>query len=250
MNGQPHARLNSYHGPKRQLLGNQAGHAAPAWRNVHELPGQTVALAKNRQNVQDQGSKILLSRLPVDVGEKEVEDLFKKTVGPLRECFLVYNSAGKSKGMAVVAFQRPGDAAAAKAKYDGKIVDGRKPLKIEIVTDTVTPAPVNVKPPTPSLLTRLGAKPLTNTAVKNAPAPTYVPFILLEKASYSQARHPNQARAANTASATAVPAGTKKVRYKKGPKRIKKQVQNARLTVDQLDKEMEDYRAAADTSGL
>lgn len=73
MNGQPHARLNSYHGPKRQLLGNHAGHAAPAWRNVHELPGQTAALGKNRHNVQEQGSKILLSRLPVDVGEKEVE---------------------------------------------------------------------------------------------------------------------------------------------------------------------------------
>lgn len=73
MNGQPHARLNSYYGPKRQILGNHAGHAAPAWRNVHELPGQTAALGKNRHNVQEQGSKILLSRLPVDVGEKEVE---------------------------------------------------------------------------------------------------------------------------------------------------------------------------------
>ena len=28
--------------------------------------------------------------------------------------------------MAVVTFQRPGDALAAQAKYDGKIVDGRK----------------------------------------------------------------------------------------------------------------------------
>jgi THO complex subunit 4 len=73
MNGQPYARLNSYHGPKRQLLGNHAGHVAPAWRNVHELPGQTIALAKTRHNMQEQGSRILLSMLPVDVGEKEVE---------------------------------------------------------------------------------------------------------------------------------------------------------------------------------
>jgi len=53
------------------------------------------------------------------------QELFRITVGPLRESFLVYNSQGKSKGMAVVSFQRPGDALLAKAKYDGKVVDGR-----------------------------------------------------------------------------------------------------------------------------
>jgi THO complex subunit 4 len=47
-------------------------------------------------------------------------------VGPLRDAFLIYNSQGKSKGMAVVTFQRSGDAAVARAKYDGKIVDGRE----------------------------------------------------------------------------------------------------------------------------
>jgi len=52
------------------------------------------------------------------------QELFRKTVGPLKESFLIYNSQGKSKGMAVVSFQRPGDAAVARTKYDGKIVDG------------------------------------------------------------------------------------------------------------------------------
>lgn len=37
---------------------------------------------------------------------------------------MVYNSQGKSRGMAVVTFARPGDAAVARAKYNGKIVDG------------------------------------------------------------------------------------------------------------------------------
>jgi hypothetical protein len=53
------------------------------------------------------------------------QELFKKTVGPLRESFMVYNSQGKSKGMAIVIFQRPGDAAVAQKKYNGKIVDAR-----------------------------------------------------------------------------------------------------------------------------
>lgn len=49
-------------------------------------------------------------------------------MGPLKESFLIYNSQGKSKGMAVVTFQQPGDAAVARTKYDGKIVDGRESL--------------------------------------------------------------------------------------------------------------------------
>lgn len=50
--------------------------------------------------------------------------LFTKTVGPVKDTFLVYNSQGKSKGMAVVTFALPGGAAVARTKYHGKIVDG------------------------------------------------------------------------------------------------------------------------------
>lgn len=102
------------------------------------------------------------------------QDLFRKTVGPLKEVFLIYNSQGRSKGMAVVSFQRPGDAAVARAKYDGKYIDGRKcplvvfleppprrrpgrPIKIEIVVDSTHPAVSSPRVETqPSLLDRLG----------------------------------------------------------------------------------------------
>lgn len=77
--------------------------------------------------------------------------------------------------MAIVVFQRPGDAAIARAKYDGKIVDGRKffmsaffkflirfswligrPIQIELISDK-TPTPnARAQPQTPSLLNRLG----------------------------------------------------------------------------------------------
>jgi len=53
------------------------------------------------------------------------QELFKKTVGPLKDFFLVYNNQGNSKGMAIVTFAKPGDAVLARQKYDGKIVDGR-----------------------------------------------------------------------------------------------------------------------------
>ena len=52
--------------------------------------------------------------------------LFSKTVGPVKEVLMVYNSQGKSRGMAIVSFTRLGDAAVARTKYNGKIVDGRE----------------------------------------------------------------------------------------------------------------------------
>ncbi|KAG6845107.1 hypothetical protein H0H87_000806 [Tephrocybe sp. NHM501043] len=235
MNGHHYARLNTFHGPKRQLLGNHAGHAAPAWKNVPS-PQDAHSTGKGKQAQLDSGSKIFLSRLPLDVKETEVEELFRKTIGPLRESFLVYNSQGYSKGMAVVSFARPGDAAIAKQKYNGKVVDGRRPLKIEIITDgTAVPGAIMGPPSTPSLLDRISiiAKP---NAVNGASTSIQLRV---------QKGRPTQV-AATVGTAISVP--PRRIRQKKGPKRIKKL--QAPVTIDQLDKEMEDYRAAADVSGL
>jgi THO complex subunit 4 len=59
-------RFNNFHGPKRQLVGNHT-QVQPAWKPnaAGRQAQQQVELAS--------GSKILLSRLPTDVGEKEVE---------------------------------------------------------------------------------------------------------------------------------------------------------------------------------
>ena len=69
----PYARLNSFHGPKRRLLGHNAGQAAPSWKSVAQEQQIGAGLVSKGKMVQEQGSRIFLSRLPVDVGEKEVE---------------------------------------------------------------------------------------------------------------------------------------------------------------------------------
>jgi THO complex subunit 4 len=58
----PYARLDSFHGPKRQPLGNNAGQAPPSRR-------MTASGAPDQSVVQEEGNQIFLSRLPVDVGE-------------------------------------------------------------------------------------------------------------------------------------------------------------------------------------
>ena len=47
-------------------------------------------------------------------------------MGPVVDSFMVYNSQGNSKGMAVVAFAQRESAALARRKYNGKIIDGSK----------------------------------------------------------------------------------------------------------------------------
>jgi THO complex subunit 4 len=71
---QPPARLNTYLGPKRQLLGNPAGRVAPAWKTDAAAQAPTAAKAMFAKGKHaEQGSKIFLSKLPLDVDEKEVE---------------------------------------------------------------------------------------------------------------------------------------------------------------------------------
>ncbi|KDR80373.1 hypothetical protein GALMADRAFT_136864 [Galerina marginata CBS 339.88] len=239
----PYARYNTFHGPKRQVLGNHAGHAPPAWKtNIPVAPGQMGLISAKVKSTHESGSRIFLSRLPADVGEKEVEELFRKTVGPLKDSFLVYNSQGKSKGMAVVTFQRPGDAVTARAKYDGKIVDGRRPIKIEILVDGAPslPAPAPHFPTPPTLLDRIApsqsqmsAPPAINGHVSLPPSAPRPPP---RKVNSSQITAPAPVQL------NPIPIPPRRFRQKKGPKRLKKRTA---VTIADLDQEMEDYRAAA-----
>jgi len=239
----PYARFNTFHGPKRQVLGNHAGHAPPAWQtNIPAAPGQMGPGSAKTKVIHESGSRIFLSRLPADVGEKEVEELFRKTVGPLKDSFLVYNSQGKSKGMAVVTFQRPGDAVTARAKYDGKIVDGRRPIKIEILVDgaPTLAAPALHFPTPPTLLDRIAPSPSQAPAliITNG----HVPVPLSAPRPPPRKVNPPQKAAPAPAQLAPIPIPPRRFRQKKGPKRLKKR---APATVADLDQEMEDYRAAA-----
>ncbi|KAL1695791.1 hypothetical protein GGG16DRAFT_108962 [Schizophyllum commune] len=234
-----HARYNNFHGPKKALIGHPARQVPPSWRPNAAPPPP--------------GSKILISRLPIDVGLQEVEELFRKTVGPLRDVFLVYNSQGHSKGMAIVAFQRKGDAAVARAKYHGKVVDGRRPILIEIIVDDDAPSAAAPAGP-PSLIERIGG--VTAAAGRTAPKS--------KKAAKQAATSAQQTpvMALEAAATTTVP--PRRVRARKGARRLQKRatagvgvggvggtgaagaaVKTQPKTKEQLDQEMEDYRAAA-----
>ncbi|KAH8101192.1 hypothetical protein BXZ70DRAFT_934862 [Cristinia sonorae] len=238
-------RLNHYHGPKRQLLGNTQGAAAPAWK----INQQQMMMQKRKPVV---GSKILLSELPVDVSEMEVQSLFSKTIGPLKGVIMVYNDAGKSKGMAIVEFQRPGDALLARKKYNKKIIDGRRPILIEIIKDEDDGNAPPMPPQPLSLLERMGGvggPQVNGVAPKAAAAPkanaANGAMNTIAARKQQQAAQRVQGLAQNQ-NAAAPAAPRQRTRTKKGPRRLKKALERKPVDKDQLDKEMEDYRAQTD----
>jgi hypothetical protein len=67
------ARLNAYHGTKRQLTGTSAGQVAPAWRTTNGAAAMNGSTSPLSKKALQRGSKMLLSNLPMDVAESELE---------------------------------------------------------------------------------------------------------------------------------------------------------------------------------
>jgi len=105
----------------------------------------TIAPAKSAPTTvaPQPADKIIVSNLPQDVNELQIkvssmiiyllyclfiacvlQELFHSTVGPLRDVTLHYDSAGRSKGVASVNFQRKGDGTKAYQQYNNRLIDG------------------------------------------------------------------------------------------------------------------------------
>ncbi|EJD51141.1 hypothetical protein AURDEDRAFT_111799 [Auricularia subglabra TFB-10046 SS5] len=100
--------------------------------------------------------KIIVSNLPPDVNEAQIKELFSTTVGPLKEVNLHFDQHGKSKGVAHVQFSRKGDGTKAYNQYNHRLIDGKRPMKIEIIVDPG-------KAPAPPLAGRLAPAPAAVT---------------------------------------------------------------------------------------
>ncbi|KAJ8592401.1 hypothetical protein M405DRAFT_733352 [Rhizopogon salebrosus TDB-379] len=102
---------------KAQLLGSTGAH--PATRAA------TATIKAAASSVAPQpADKIIVSNLPGDVNEVQIKELFHSTVGPLRDVTLHYDSAGRSKGVAAIHFQKKGDGTKAYQQYNNRLIDG------------------------------------------------------------------------------------------------------------------------------
>ncbi|KAL4257580.1 ALYREF mRNA export adapter [Pleurotus pulmonarius] len=141
---------------RAQILGTSG--VSPSTR-ARAAPAAKVSAVATQPQVSD---RIMVSNLPQDVNEAQIKDLFHSTVGPLRDVQLYFDHSGRSKGMAQVHFQRKGDGNKAFAQYNNRLIDGKRPMKIEIVVDPSRPAAP------PSLAARVAPAPVANNAVQAA----------------------------------------------------------------------------------
>ncbi|KAF9478993.1 hypothetical protein BDN70DRAFT_859095 [Pholiota conissans] len=127
----------------RRPSGRRSGAGAAAARQVLGKPAVTpvqraraaAAPVDSRKVATQASEKIVVSNLPGDVNEAQIRDLFTTTIGPLKEVNLHYDAAGRSKGVATIVFQKKADGAKAHQQYHNRLIDGKRPMKIEIVVD-------------------------------------------------------------------------------------------------------------------
>lgn len=139
-------------GAKAAALG---GSAAAAVSNANRQQPPVVFPGRNQKGP---GSKVIVSNLPVDVTEAQVKELFSTTIGPLRRALMSYKANGQSTGVVTVEFQRAEDANRAYAQYNNRLIDSKRPLKIEVVVDPACATPA------------IAAKPAANKTAKSKAA--------------------------------------------------------------------------------
>ncbi|EAU89501.1 RNA annealing factor [Coprinopsis cinerea okayama7 len=132
---------------RRRSTGRQQilGKAAPAPAQKTRAAAAAVQPGKVTAAQPALADKIIVSNLPIDVNEAQVKELFASTVGPLRDVTLHYDANGKSKGVAAVHFSRKGDANKAYTQYNNRLIDGKRPMKIEIVVDPIKAVPLSAR---------------------------------------------------------------------------------------------------------
>lgn len=189
---------------KAQAVGGTSGAAAVASRNSKKPP--VVIPGRLPPGQKDQGSKVIVSNLPLDVTEQQVKELFSSSIGPLKKVVMSFRANGQSTGNCTVEFQRAEDGNRAYNQYNNRLIDGKRQLKIEVVLDPAKAA-AQLAQPNPRPAAR-GAAPTRGGAA---------------------ASRGRGGRAAGGA----------------GPK-PKKAAPRPKKTAEDLDAEMEDYAKGAD----
>ncbi|KAI0942185.1 hypothetical protein AcW1_009512 [Taiwanofungus camphoratus] len=145
-----------------------------------EIPG--VALNGNVASTSS-SSRLIVSNLHYELTPKDLTQIFGQVGTLVREPLIRYDRSGRSSGVAIISFETPAEAAAAKTRFDGKLAKGQ-PMSIAFHTPPPQPrsarrnvsSPASLinriqKPPLLDRLSRNESKPQTTTAAKSGPGP-------------------------------------------------------------------------------
>ncbi|CAN9153093.1 unnamed protein product [Alternaria sp. RS040] len=161
-------------------------------------------------------TKIMVSNLPRDIDNAQLQDYFVSAVGVGRpkKVLLQYDAQGRSVGSATIIFNKHDQAAKATAALDGVKIDGR-PVRVEMLVSAAA-IPATTRPA--SLADRV------TQPKKDKPKPA-----IAEKAAPSATRGRGQTRG-------------------KGKGRGGREARPKKKTVEELDAEMADYFPGGETN--
>ncbi|CAD6916930.1 unnamed protein product [Tilletia controversa] len=111
------------------------GAAAPRGTARNSQKPPVVIPGRLPPGQKDNGSKVIVSNLPLDVTENQVKELFSSTIGPLKRVIMSFRANGQSTGNCTVEFQRAEDGNRAYNQYNNRLIDGKRQLRIEVVVD-------------------------------------------------------------------------------------------------------------------
>ncbi|THH11442.1 hypothetical protein EW145_g679 [Phellinidium pouzarii] len=158
---------------------------------------------------------------------------------------MIYTAKGFPRGMALVAFMRGVDAARASERYDGKVIDGKRAIKLEVVLDRtaflsqpLANAPIAPRAPKAmSLFERIGPASGASSSQQQRQQQQQPRRAMPRPSNPAGSKRPVVAPSPYQPPLRAMartPAGPTRKRQKKGPRRVKKSIAD-------LDLEIEEY---------
>ncbi|PRT55113.1 RNA annealing protein YRA1 [Wickerhamiella sorbophila] len=200
--------------------------AAAAAKNGSGKKVAASAAAAAAQDLTQYATRIIISNMPKDVNESQVEKFFKSELGHVSKVVASYNARGVRTGQFTITFTKDGLAAKAMERFNGTVIDnGAAKMKVEIVFDQ------SAKP----LAQRLSLKPAADSAKPATDG----------QRSQKKRLRVKQKNAAAAATGVANSTSDKKADAK--PKNDRRRSKGRRTkTTEELDAEMADYFAGGE----
>ncbi|KAJ7828336.1 hypothetical protein B0H13DRAFT_1656333 [Mycena leptocephala] len=104
--------------------------------NTNPAARRTTRIQGKGNKPVKKSAKIIVSNLPPDLTNEQVKELFHPTVGPVHDVTLSVRAL-RGSVVATVTFVNEGDGDRAFRRYNNRLIDGKRPLKIETKTDPV-----------------------------------------------------------------------------------------------------------------
>ncbi|KAH9833317.1 RNA-binding domain-containing protein [Rhodofomes roseus] len=134
--------------------------------------GPRAASKSVNMDAPSSATKLMVSNMHYELTAKDLTQIFGQAGTLVREPLIRYDRSGRSSGIAIVTYETPAEAAAAKSRFDGKLAKGQ-PMSITFYQPAPPPRTTKGTGAPTSLIHRIEKAPLLDRlsgAPKSQPA--------------------------------------------------------------------------------